>query len=61
MGREPVLHPIDQGMARHWVKKRLASIYPELRNNPGALDAAYRSLGAEEADESGNFEIILPG
>jgi hypothetical protein len=66
LGREPALHPVDQGMARQWVKKRLAAIYPELRNDPAALDAAYRSLsleprlGTEEGDQGAYFEMTLP-
>ena len=65
--REPALHPIDHRMARQWVKKRLVSIYPELRNNPEALNAAYRTLsldprlGTEEGDQAAYFEMTLPG
>jgi hypothetical protein len=67
LGREPALHPIDQGLARQWVRKRLAVIYPELKNDPVALDAAYRSLsleprlGAEEGEQAAYFEMTLPG
>jgi hypothetical protein len=67
MGREPVLHPIDHGLAKQWVKKRLLLIYPELRNDPEALDAAYRALsleprlGAEDGDQAAYFEMTLPG
>jgi hypothetical protein len=67
MGREPVLHPIDQGLAKQWVKKRLTAVYPELRNDPAALEAAYRTLsleprlGSEEGDQAAYFEMILPG
>ncbi|HEX4086253.1 MAG TPA: hypothetical protein VHY22_15155 [Chthoniobacteraceae bacterium] len=67
LGREPALHPIDRGMARQWVKKRLTAVYPELRNDPEALEEAYRSLsleprlGAEEGDSATYFEMTLPG
>ena len=67
IGREPGLHPIDHGMARQWVKKRLASIYPELRNDPKALQAAYLALtleprlGTEAGDNAAYFEMTLPG
>jgi hypothetical protein len=67
MGREPALHPIDQGLARQWVKKRLASIYPELRNDPKALEEAYLALtleprlGTEAGDQAAYFEMKLPG
>jgi hypothetical protein len=64
--REPALHPIDQGLAKQWVKKRLLSVYPELRDNPKALEAAYRSLsldprlGTDEGDAAAYFELTLP-
>jgi len=67
LGREPALHPLDQRMARQWVKRRLASTYPELRDNPAALEAAYRSfslepgLGTEEGSRGAYFEMTLPG
>jgi hypothetical protein len=67
LGREPALHPIDQGLARQWVKKRLLVVYPELKNDPKALDDAYRSLsleprlGTEEGDQAAYFEMTLPG
>lgn len=67
LGREPALHPIDQGLARQWVKKRLALIYPELKNDPEALEEAYRTLsleprlGTEEGEQAAYFEMTLPG
>jgi hypothetical protein len=67
LGREPALHPIDQGLAKQWVKKRLLVVYPELRNDPKALEEAYRSLsmeprlGTEEGDQAAYFDITLPG
>jgi hypothetical protein len=66
LGREPKLHPIDQKMAKHWVKSRLLRIYPELRDDPKGLEEAYRSLsleprlGTEEGDNAAYFEMILP-
>jgi hypothetical protein len=47
LGFGPVVHPIDQGMAKRWVKQRLLAVFPELRGNPRALEAAYRSLSLE--------------
>lgn len=45
-GDEPaVLHPAERGLARHWVKRRLAMLFPELRADPAALAAAYDNLG----------------
>jgi hypothetical protein len=67
LGREPVLHPIDRGMAKHWVKKRLVSVFPELKDDPKGLEAAYRSLsleprlGTDEGDNAAYFEMTLPG
>ena len=67
LGREPALHPIDRGIAKQWIKKRLLHVYPELRNDPKALEAAYRSLsleprlGTEEGDQAAYFEMTLPG
>ena len=66
LGREPALHPIDRGLAKRWVKKRLLVVFPELRNNPQALEDAYRSLslepqlGTEEGDAGTYFEITPP-
>ena len=63
LGREPSLHPIDRGLAKQWVKKRLAAVYPELRNDPRAMEAAYQSLsleprlGTEEGDGATYFEM----
>jgi hypothetical protein len=43
--REPKLHPVDAGLAKRWVKQRLVVVFPELKNNPKALERAYQSLG----------------
>lgn len=66
LGREPKLHPIERGMAKQWIKKRLLVVFPELRNNPAALERAYRDLslepqlGTEEGDAATYFEMHLP-
>jgi hypothetical protein len=44
---ERPLHEIDRRLAKEWIKKRLALLYPELRGDPAALEAAYRELGLE--------------
>ena len=44
---ERPLHAVDRRMAKEWIKKRLATLYPELRGDPVALEAAYRDLGLE--------------
>lgn len=64
-GEKP-LHPIDRRAAKHYVKQRLAHIFPELRNDPEGLERAYRELDLEPrygAGEGGEtiFEAILPG
>jgi hypothetical protein len=47
------------------VKKRLVHIFPELRNDPEALERAYRELDLEPRHGIGRggatvFEAILP-
>ncbi len=65
LGAEKPLHPIDRRAAKHYVKQRLAHIFPELRNNPEALERAYHELDLEPRYGSGKggetvFEAILP-
>ena len=66
LGREPRLHPIDRGMAKRWIKQRLLAVFPELRNDPRALEQAYRDLslepklGTEEGDAGTFFEMTQP-
>ena len=66
LGQEPPLHPVDHQMAKRFIKQRLTVIFPDLRNNPKALERAYRSLGLEAraGDEEGEadtvFEMRLP-
>jgi hypothetical protein len=55
-GREPALHPVEHGMARRWIKQRLIAVFPELRNNPAALERAYRTLGLEPRPGQGGDE-----
>lgn len=64
-GEEPI-HPVERRLAKEWIKKRLARVYPELRGNPVALEKAYRELGlsarpgeTEEEPET-VFEVRLP-
>lgn len=66
LGREPALHPVERGLAKQWIKKRLAAVFPELRNNPVALEKAYRELsleprlGTKEGDAATYFEMSAP-
>ena len=64
---EPELHPVDRGLARRWIKQRLIAVFPELRNNPRALERAYQTLSLEprpgqNPDEAKTvFEMTIPG
>ena len=64
---EPELHPVERGMARQWIKQRLVAVFPELRNNPRALERAYQTLGlearpgTEAGDNETVFEMSIPG
>jgi len=65
--REPELHPVERGMARRWIKQRLVTVFPELRNNPKALESAYQTLslearpGTQEGESETVFEVSIPG
>lgn len=64
--RQPKLHPVEAGLAKRWTKQRLIAVFPELRNNPKALEAAYQSLsltpreGTEEGEGETVFEMQAP-
>lgn len=50
----PVIHPVDRGLAKRYIKQRLLAVYPELRDNPRALESAYRALGQDaQPDDRG--------
>lgn len=62
---EPKLRPQERRAARYWVKVRLQRLFPELRNDPVALDALYESLDLEPRPGLGKggavmYEVILP-
>ena len=62
---EPPLTQTDRRAAKHWVKQRLAHIFPELRNDPEALEQAYRDLSLDPRPGAGEggatlFEMNLP-
>ncbi len=65
--RQETLHPIDNRMAKQWIKQRLVTVFPELRNNPVELERAYHSLslepreGTQEGDAGTYFEMQTPG
>ena len=44
---ERPLHAVDRRIAKEWIKKRLAVLYPELRGDPVVLENAYQELGLE--------------
>jgi len=64
---QPAMHPVEHGMARRWIKQRLVAVFPELRDNPAALERAYQTLGLEpRAGQGGDeaeavFEVRFPG
>lgn len=63
---EPPVHPVERMMAKRWVKERLKRMYPELRQDPKALEEVYQSLTLEPRMGIGKggglmFEISLPG
>ena len=64
---QPAVHPIEGRMAKRWIKQRLVAVFPELRNNPRALEAAYQALsldprpGQEEGEGETVFEMRVPG
>lgn len=59
--RERKLHPVEGQMARRWIKQRLVAVFPELRNNPQALESAYQSLGMEvrPGQDEGDAEAVF--
>ena len=65
---ERPLHALDRRMAKEWIKKRLATIFPELRGDPERLEAAYQELGLEFTGtvrrpdgEVPSFDVQPPG
>ena len=64
---QPPMHPVEHGMARRWIKQRLVAVFPELRNNPAALEQAYQTLSLEPRPGQGGdeavtvFELTAPG
>jgi len=62
---EPKLHPAEKQIAKRWVKERLKLVYPELRNDPKALEKAYQELSLQPREGAGEggeteFEVVLP-
>jgi hypothetical protein len=62
---EAKLHPLDRGLAKMWIKRRLIAVFPELRHDPNALEQAYQALSMEPRfrDEGASqtyFELTLP-
>lgn len=65
LGGEEDLRPVERRMAKRWVKERLKKMYPELRNDPKALEEVYQGLSLEPVPGAGKggatvFEIVLP-
>ena len=45
--KAPPVRPVEGRLAKQWIKARLRALYPELRNNPSALEEAYQALDLE--------------
>lgn len=64
--KAPPIHPLEGKMAKMWIKRRLMTLFPELRNNPAALEEAYQSLnlepkrGVNPGDPLTYFEMSFP-
>ena len=64
--KAPPVDAVECGMARQWIKRRLLVVYPNLRNHPQALDAAYEELdleprrGKEDGDPYAYFVVKGP-
>lgn len=59
------LRPLENNLAKRWVKERLKKLFPELRNDPEALEKAYASLGIEARPGAGKgggvvYELSTP-
>lgn len=52
VGEAPI-HPIDRRMAKHWIKRRLVAVYPQLQLDPEGLERAYRELSLELQEVEG--------
>lgn len=64
--KAPPVSRVEGGIAKQWIKRRLLKHFPELRNNPDALEKAYQELdleprrGLEDGDPFTYFEMKLP-
>ena len=60
LGRPPIIHPVDRGLAKHWTKQRLIAVFPELRGDARRLEAAYHALDlSPRASDTNHSEIIF--
>ena len=41
---EEPTHPLDQRIAKRWVKERLKRLFPQFRNDPDALEKLIKNL-----------------
>ncbi|MCX7713919.1 MAG: hypothetical protein N2035_09725 [Chthoniobacterales bacterium] len=59
------LNRVERLAAKRWVKERLVRMFPELRNDPQALEELYRGLSLEPRPGIGKggapvFVVVLP-
>jgi hypothetical protein len=60
------MHPLDRGLARQWIKRRLVLLFPDLGYDPAALQQAYDDLSLEPrpggvGDMQTYYEVVGPG
>jgi len=67
IGEAPI-HPVDKRMAKDWIKRRLVAVFPQLRWDPVALEAAYQELTlevqiipGEDGQNERQFNLRYPG
>jgi len=64
-GKEKPLRKVERRAAKFYIKARLARLFPEVANDPEALEALYQTLDLEARPGCGPggataFEVILP-
>jgi hypothetical protein len=63
--KEKPLHRVEKRAAKHWIKRRLLRLFPELQNDPQGLEDLYQALDLEARPGCGPggamaFEVIIP-
>jgi len=63
--QEKPLHRVERKATKFWIKRRLLHLFPELENDPTALEDLYRALDLEARPGTGSggsttFEVVVP-